>query len=67
MKTDIEIAQSAHMLPINEVAKSVRIPTEEIEQYGKYIAKVPLKLINADSMNRSNLILVTAITPRQPA
>lgn len=63
MKTDIEIAQSAHMLPINEVAKSVRIPTEEIEQYGKYIAKVPLKLINADSMNKSNLILVTAITP----
>lgn len=65
MKTDIEIAQSARMLPIGEVAENVGIPAADIELYGKYIAKVPLSLIDNDRCNDGNLILVTAITPTQ--
>ena len=40
MKTDVQIAQEAHMLPITEVAKALDIPGDELEQYGKYKAKL---------------------------
>ena len=64
MKTDVQIAQEAHMLPITEVAKALDIPGEELEQYGKYKAKLSYSYIK-ENMNRENgkLVLVTAINP----
>ncbi len=63
MKSDIEIARETSLKRIEEIAGSIGIPSEEIENYGKYIAKLPLSLINEEKMKKSNLILVTAITP----
>ena len=62
MKTDIEIARSVKMRKITEIAESIGIPQEEIAQYGHYMAKVPLTLINDEKAAASKLILVTAIT-----
>ena len=62
MKTDIEIAQSTQLQPIADVAQSIDIAPADLENYGKYIAKVPLNLISEERMKRSHLILVTAIT-----
>ncbi|MBQ7793916.1 MAG: formate--tetrahydrofolate ligase, partial [Clostridia bacterium] len=64
MLTDIEIAQGAKMLPIKEVAASLGISEEEIEQYGRYKAKMSESVIKrANSMPDGKLILVTAINP----
>ncbi len=63
MKTDIEIARSVEMKPIAAVAESLGIPQDKIEPYGKYMAKVPLELADAEKIAKSRLILVTAITP----
>lgn len=60
MKTDIEIAHSTELKRIDEVAKQLGIDPEAIEHYGKYIAKLPLSLI--DEKKKGKLILVTAIT-----
>lgn len=62
MKSDIEIARSVKMRRITEIAESIGIPQEEISQYGHYMAKVPLSLINEEKVAKSKLILVTAIT-----
>ena len=62
MKTDIEIARSVKMRKITEIAESIGIPVEEIEQYGHYMAKVPSSLIDEQKVAKSKLILVTAIT-----
>lgn len=62
MKTDIEIARSVKMRKITEIAESIGIPAEEIEQYGHYMAKVPSSLIDEQKVAKSKLILVTAIT-----
>lgn len=61
--TDLEIAQKAQMLPIREVAKKLNIREDDLDPYGKYKAKLPLHLINAEKMKHSKLVLVTAITP----
>jgi len=61
--TDLEIAQKAQMLPIREVAKKLNISEDDLDPYGKYKAKLPLYLINAEKMKNSKLVLVTAITP----
>ncbi|MDH8702315.1 formate--tetrahydrofolate ligase [Dysgonomonadaceae bacterium PH5-43] len=63
MKTDIEIAREAELKQINEVAENINIPVGEIFNYGKYIAKVPISLIDEEKIKDNNLILVTAITP----
>lgn len=63
MKTDIEIARTIELEKIKKVATRVNIPVESIENYGRYIAKVPEYLINEERVKNSNLILVTAITP----
>jgi len=61
MKTDIEIAQSAQMLPISKIAKNLGIPAAALEQYGNYKAKiVPSEL---PERKPGKLILVTAINP----
>lgn len=63
MKSDIEIARSIKLERIEKIAEQYDIPSDELENYGKFIAKVPLKLIDKERVNNSNLILVTAITP----
>ena len=62
MKSDIEIARSIELKKIKQVAESVGIPREEVENYGRYIAKIPIHLIDEEKVKQSNLILVTAIT-----
>lgn len=63
MKSDIEISRECRLKPIEEVASSIGIPADRLEHYGKYIAKVPEALTDEAKVRRSNLILVTAITP----
>ena len=63
MKSDIEIARETSLKRIEDIANSVGIPSDEINNYGKYIAKLPLSLIDEEKIKKSNLILVTAITP----
>ena len=63
MKTDIEIAREAKLLPIREIAAKIGIAEDILEPYGKHIAKVPYKTIDKEKTDKSNLILVTAITP----
>lgn len=65
--TDIEIAQKNVMAPISEIANKIDIPTEKLELYGPYKAKInfeELKILQEKaSKNPGKLILVTAITP----
>jgi formate--tetrahydrofolate ligase len=62
--SDIEIAQSTEMLPIEEVAKAIGIDLKDIELYGKYKAKIDYNLYeNMKAKKDGKLILVTAITP----
>jgi len=63
MKSDIEIAQSANIQPIVNIAKKLGVSEDDMELYGKYKAKLPLKLINEEKLKKARLILVTAITP----
>lgn len=62
MKTDIEIARSITLQEIRQVAKNAGIPEDQIENYGRYIAKLPINLIDDKKVKQNNLILVTAIT-----
>ena len=61
--SDIEIAQSAKMQPITEIAKKAGVPAESLEQYGNYKAKVDYNLLENSTRQAGKLILVTAITP----
>ncbi|PIE51019.1 MAG: formate--tetrahydrofolate ligase [Flavobacteriales bacterium] len=61
--TDLEIAQSANIQHIKEIAKKVNINEEDLEYYGKYKAKIPLKYIDEEKIKKSKLILVSAINP----
>lgn len=63
MKSDIEIARSCNMKPIEEVAATVGIPADALEHYGKYMAKVPLSLIDEDRVACNRLVLVSSISP----
>ncbi len=64
MKTDIEIAQSANMKPICEIAKDLGISADELELYGKYKAKLSDELCDRlEGEKDGKLILVTAINP----
>ena len=62
MKTDIEIARETKLENIRDIAARVGFPDEEVFNYGKYIAKVPYKLIDDAKVKKNHLILVTAIT-----
>lgn len=62
MKSDIEIARSIDLKRINEISDRLGIPSEHVDNYGKYIAKVDETLIDERKVQNSNLILVTAIT-----
>jgi formate--tetrahydrofolate ligase len=60
---DLAIAQSAAIRHIKEIAAKTGISNDDLEYYGKYKAKLPLKLIDKDKIRKSKLILVTAISP----
>ncbi|MDD3209638.1 formate--tetrahydrofolate ligase [Bacteroides graminisolvens] len=62
MKSDIEIARTTELKKIEQVAEEIGIPRDEVENYGRYIAKIPDHLIDDEKVKKSNLILVTAIT-----
>lgn len=64
-KSDIEIAQEAKMLPINDIAAKLEIPEEYVENYGKYKAKIDFRYYNDVLKERKNakVVLVTAINP----
>ncbi len=63
MRTDIEIARSVQKAPITNIAAQIGITDDCLHNYGKFIAKVPVNLIDEQRVKQSNLILVTAITP----
>ena len=63
MKSDIEIARSIELKKIKHIAQDTNIPDESLEYYGRYMAKVDLHQIDEAKVQKSNLILVTAITP----
>lgn len=65
-RTDLEIAQSVSINHIKEIAARLQIDEDDLEYYGKYKAKLPLKLIKHEVVNDNNLILVSAITPTPP-
>lgn len=62
-KTDLEIAQAAILKPIQKIAAKLNIADDDLELYGKYKAKLPLKLIDETKRKKNKLILVTAMTP----
>ncbi len=61
--SDLEIAQSCKMQHINEIAAKLNIAVDDLEHYGKFKAKLPLALINEETIKKNKLILVSAITP----
>jgi formate--tetrahydrofolate ligase len=61
--TDLEIATQAEIRPITEIASKLNIASDQLEQYGKYKAKLPLSLIDEKKVAAHSLILVSAINP----
>ena len=55
MKSDIEIAREASLRKIKEIAAGLGIPREEVLNYGRYIAKIPLHLIDEEKIKQHNL------------
>lgn len=65
MKSDIQIAREIELQKIEQIAESIDLPVDQLEPYGRYIAKVPLSCIDEEKVKKGNLILVTAITPNK--
>lgn len=64
MKSDIEIAQNAKMLPIIKIAEKIGLTEDDIEQYGKYKAKISLNCLEKyKTKKEGKLVLVTSINP----
>ena len=65
IKSDIEIARAANIKPINEILKKSNISDDSFNfsPMGRHIAKLNLEFIESLKEKKSNLILVTAITP----
>ena len=63
MKTDIQIARESELRPISDIAEQLGIAPEKVEPYGRFMAKVPVSLIDEERVKKSRLILVTAISP----
>ena len=61
--TDLEIARTIKLKPIQDIADQLNISHDDLNLYGKYKAKLPLTLINEEKIKKSNLILVTATSP----
>ncbi len=63
MLTDIEIAKQTKLRPINEISAEMGIEDGQVENYGKYIAKISLGDIDRSRFQNHHLVLVTAISP----
>ena len=63
MLADFEIANRCHLKPIEDIAAQIGIRKEDLEPYGRYAAKIPLKYIDKEQAGKSKLILVTSISP----
>jgi formyltetrahydrofolate synthetase len=64
MLSDLEIAQKAHMEPIGKIAEKLGVRQDELEPYGKYMAKIDLKILDRlKGKPTGKFITVTAITP----
>jgi len=61
--SDLDIAQAAPIKHIKEIAATINISNDDLQYYGKHKAKLPLDLINEEKLQKSKLILVTAINP----
>ena len=61
--TDLQIAKGVSLKHISSIAQKFGIDPEQIEMFGKYKAKLPLKAINREKTQQSNLVLVSAISP----
>ena len=61
--SDIEIAQAAKPKHISTIGEKLKVAVDDLEMYGKYKAKLPLRLLNTNNIAKNNLILVTAMTP----
>lgn len=61
--SDIEIAQNSEIQHIRNIASKLNIGEDDLELYGKYKAKLPLSLIDQESISKNKLVLVTAMTP----
>jgi len=61
--TDLQITQQVTAKHIRDIAKKINVSEEHLEYYGNQKAKLPLDLIDEVKVSKSNLILVTAITP----
>jgi formate--tetrahydrofolate ligase len=60
---DLEIARKVELKHISKIAEKFGVPEDDIEMFGKYKAKIPLSFIDEKKAARSNLILVSAISP----
>jgi len=63
MKSDIQIARETPLRRIRDIAEGLGIERDEVINYGRHMAKLPANLVDDEKVKRSNLILVTAITP----
>ncbi len=61
--TDLQIARTIELKHINDIAGQLGVSADQLEHYGKYKAKLPLTLIDDAKIAKSNLVLVTAISP----
>lgn len=61
--TDLDIARGTELKPIADIATKVGLAADNLELYGKYKAKLPLDLMNNAQIEKSNLILVSAVSP----
>ena len=61
--SDIDIARQVELKPITQISEQLKIDGDDLQQYGRYKAKLPLNLIDSSKVQQSNLILVTAISP----
>ncbi len=62
-KSDIEIAQATKLLPVYRIAESIGVPSDHLEPYGHYKAKIDGSFLENKPQHNGKLILVTAMTP----
>lgn len=63
MKSDIQIARETSLKKVKDIAENIGIPRDDVQSFGRYMAKTPISLLDKEKIKESNLILVTAITP----
>ena len=63
MASDLSIAKSIELKPIQDIAEKLNVSFDDLELYGKYKAKLPLELLQRGAQHQGRLILVSAISP----